>query len=83
MKLTRHLENEKGKVSCKEVIHHICESLGEDLNSDKCIAIKSHLDECANCKNYFQTVEVTIDWYKNIILNYRMKPTINLCYFSI
>lgn len=54
----------KEKVSCKEVIHHICESLGEDLNSDKCIAIKSHLDECANCKNYFQTVEVTIDWYK-------------------
>ncbi|HMU42488.1 MAG TPA: hypothetical protein PKA80_04240 [Ignavibacteriaceae bacterium] len=54
----------KEDVTCKDVIHHICESLGEDLNSDKCIAIKSHLDECVNCKNYFQTVEVTIDWYK-------------------
>lgn len=54
----------KEEVSCKEVIHHICESLGEDLNSDRCVAIKSHLDECTNCKNYFQTVEVTIDWYK-------------------
>lgn len=52
------------KVSCKEVMNHICESLGEDLDSPKCIAIKDHLDHCTDCKNYFKSVEKTIDFYK-------------------
>ena len=52
------------KVNCKDVMHHICESLGEDLNSDRCIAIKKHLDNCPDCKSYFKTVEITIDYYR-------------------
>lgn len=51
-------------VTCKEVMKHICESLGEDLNSDRCAAIKTHLGDCPGCKNYFKTVEMTIDFYK-------------------
>ncbi len=51
-------------VTCKDVMHHICESLGEDLNSERCVAIKTHLDECHGCKSYFKTVELTIDFYK-------------------
>ena len=52
------------KVTCKEVMHHICESLGEELNSERCAAIKEHLDKCSGCQNYFKTVEVTIDLYR-------------------
>lgn len=52
------------KVNCKDVMHHICESLGEDLNSDRCVAIKEHLDNCTDCKSYFKTVEITIDYYR-------------------
>ena len=52
------------KVNCKDVMHHICESLGEDLNSDRCIAIKKHLDNCTDCKSYFKTVEITVDYYR-------------------
>jgi predicted anti-sigma-YlaC factor YlaD len=52
------------KPKCKDVMQHICESLGEELNSDKCIAIKQHLDNCTDCKSYFKTVELTIDYYK-------------------
>jgi len=54
----------KQKPNCKDVMRHICESLGEELNSDKCAAIKQHLDECEGCKSYFKTVELTIDFYK-------------------
>ena len=50
--------------NCKDVMKHICESLGEDLDSDKCVAIKNHLDNCESCKSYFKTVELTIDFYK-------------------
>jgi len=52
------------KVSCKEVANHICESLGEDLNSPRCIAIKEHLEDCQYCKDYFSSVEKTISFYK-------------------
>ena len=52
------------KPKCKDVMQHICESLGEELNSDKCVAIKLHLDNCSDCKSYFKTVELTIDLYK-------------------
>lgn len=50
--------------TCKEVMNHICDNLGEDLDSPKCLAIKEHLDECENCQKYFKSVETTILFYK-------------------
>lgn len=52
------------KVTCKEVITHVCENLGEDLDSPKCIEIKEHLESCENCKKYFTTLDTTIEFYK-------------------
>ena len=51
-------------VSCKEVMSHICDSLGEDLSSPKCENIKDHLENCPNCQKYFESVESTIKFYK-------------------
>lgn len=50
--------------SCKEVMSHICDNLGEELNSPKCIEIKAHLENCPNCQHYFHSVETTIQFYK-------------------
>lgn len=52
------------KVKCKEVMSHICDSLGEDLNSPKCINIKDHLEKCPSCQSYFESVESTVKFYK-------------------
>lgn len=54
----------ENKVTCKEVMSHICDSLGEELDSPKCLAIKNHLDECPDCRQYFNSVEKTIEFYK-------------------
>lgn len=54
----------KVKVTCREVMEHVCESLGEELNSPKCVAIKSHLENCETCQNYFHSVENTIEFYQ-------------------
>lgn len=54
----------KKKVTCKDVMKHVCKSLGEDLNDEKCIEIKKHLDECPHCKEYFKSVEITIECYR-------------------
>ncbi len=61
----------ENKPTCKDVMSHICDNLGEDLNSPKCIQIKAHLDSCENCQNYFHSVETTIDFYRsyNVSLN--------------
>ncbi|MCB0750110.1 MAG: hypothetical protein KDC52_01415 [Ignavibacteriae bacterium] len=59
------------KVNCKEVMSHICDSLGEDLDSPKCVNIKDHLESCPNCQKYFDSVDSTIKFYKkyNVELN--------------
>ncbi len=52
------------KISCKEVMYHICDNLGEDLESPRCIEIKTHLENCENCQHFFQNIELTIQFYK-------------------
>lgn len=52
-------------IKCKEVIHHICDSLGEDLDSPRCVAIKTHIEKCNGCKNYLNSLEHVITYYKN------------------
>jgi hypothetical protein len=61
----------KEHVTCKDVMHHVCESLGEDLNSPKCSAIKTHLEECTGCQEYFKSIETTIDFYRK----YNVEPS--------
>ena len=59
------------KINCKDVMDHICESLGEELNSRRCVEIKKHLNDCPNCQKYFTSVEKTIEFYKK----YNIKMT--------
>ena len=54
----------ESNVNCKDVMTHICDNLGEDLNSDRCVSIKSHLENCRGCQNYFHSVEDTIGFYR-------------------
>ena len=54
----------KEEISCKEVMKHVCQSLGEDLDDEKCRDIKKHLDICPNCREYFKSVEITIECYR-------------------
>lgn len=57
------------KPACKDVMAHICDNLGEELNSPKCISIKAHLENCDNCLHYFNSVETTIEFYKKYNVN--------------
>lgn len=51
-------------VTCQTVMEHICESLNEDLDSDKCQVIREHIEKCDNCSNYYKSIEMTIDFYR-------------------
>ena len=52
------------RINCKDVMHHICDNLGEELDSPKCIEIKAHLEECDCCRNYRESIDTTIRLYK-------------------
>jgi len=52
------------EITCKEVMKHVCQSLGEDLDDEKCRDVKKHLDGCPNCREYFKSVEITIECYR-------------------
>ena len=52
-------------IACKDVMAHICDNLGEELDSPKCIAIKEHLENCPNCSSYMKSIDATIQFYKN------------------
>jgi len=62
----------ENKPSCKDVMSHICDNLGEEINSQKCVDIKIHLDSCDNCQHYFNSVETTVEFYKkyNVEISY-------------
>ncbi len=52
------------KTTCKEVMSHICDTLGEDLDSPTCTSIKNHLDNCPSCQKYYKSISQTILIYK-------------------
>jgi len=54
----------KADITCKEVMKHVCESLGENLDDEKCRDVKKHLDSCPQCREYFKSVEITIECYR-------------------
>jgi len=66
--MKEHKRNSES-TTCNEVMHHICENLGEDLNSPKCEIIKKHLEDCNGCKSYFHSIDTTIKFYKDYNVN--------------
>ncbi len=52
------------KPKCKDVMNHICDNLGEDLDSPKCTAIKNHMENCGKCQKYYKSINITIQSYK-------------------
>jgi predicted anti-sigma-YlaC factor YlaD len=61
----------KEKTTCKEVMDHICDTLGEDLDSPNCSSIKEHLEHCESCQKYYNSITETILIYKK----YNVKVT--------
>jgi predicted anti-sigma-YlaC factor YlaD len=56
--------NEK-QLPCDEVLDYICDNLDEDLHSPKCKQIKSHLDDCPDCRLYLESLKETIHLYRD------------------
>ncbi len=54
----------KNNLTCKEVMNQVCEHLGELPDSPVCIAIQQHLEQCENCHNFYDSLEITVKLYR-------------------
>jgi hypothetical protein len=53
------------KLRCSEVAKYVCENLDEQLDSQKCRAIKKHLQTCTKCTHQLDSLKKTAFLYRN------------------
>ena len=51
-------------VTCRNVLDFICEQFGEDDDSERCRAVKRHLEHCPDCTTYCDSMEKMIGLYR-------------------
>lgn len=51
-------------MKCKQAYHHICDSLGQDLESPRCREIRKHLEACPDCSAYLDSLKKTVLLYR-------------------
>ncbi|MFW5973170.1 MAG: anti-sigma factor family protein [Bacteroidota bacterium] len=59
----RHPEEELLKAH-PEMLEQLCETLGEDVESPSCDALRAHLDRCPGCRAYVDSLLETIALYR-------------------
>ena len=52
-------------MQCKEVYRFICDNLDQGSDSPECAAIRLHLDSCADCRAYLETLKQTVHLYQS------------------
>jgi len=49
----------------KKIYEEMCEYLGEDLDHPMCKALKDHVDQCPDCKNYIESIKKAVILFKD------------------
>jgi len=45
---------------CEKILNQVCGDLSEDVNSELCDEIKSHLKECDQCRKEIESMRGTV-----------------------
>jgi hypothetical protein len=51
-------------ISCQDVLDFICAQFGEDDDSERCRAVRTHLSRCPDCSSYCDSLEKMIGLYR-------------------
>jgi len=54
-------------MKCITVLEQICDELGENLDSLKCLEIKKHLEECPDCCAHVDSLRKTVYLYRYVM----------------
>ena len=53
------------QLDCTTIRRYLGEGMDITRNSDRCKAIRSHLQTCPDCKSYIESLDKTIDCYRS------------------
>ncbi|MBT3251292.1 MAG: hypothetical protein HN729_09250 [Candidatus Marinimicrobia bacterium] len=48
----------------KEITHLICEQMGGDIDKQACEELQRYMEECPDCKVYFDSVTKVVKMYR-------------------
>ena len=51
------------KCTCRQIFRRMCDTLGADLGSPECQAMREHVGQCANCTAYLASLKTTVDLF--------------------
>ena len=49
--------------TCKQVFRQMCDTLGADVSSPECEALRAHVKDCPNCTAYLASLKTTVNLY--------------------
>ncbi len=50
--------------SCDKVLDFICAQFGEEDDSERCKAVRKHLEECPDCAAYCDSIDKMVALYR-------------------
>jgi len=60
------MKTEKPKrCTCKQVFRQMCDTLGADLQSPECQAMRAHVKDCPNCTAYLASLKTTVTLFES------------------
>ena len=54
----------KTRCTCSRVFKQLCDTLGADMESPQCQAMRAHVSQCANCSAYLASLKRTVELYE-------------------
>ncbi|MFQ6609555.1 MAG: hypothetical protein ACE5D7_02015 [Fidelibacterota bacterium] len=49
----------------KEIKNLICDQMGDDIDAEACEQLKQYMEECPECKIFFDSVNKMVKLYRN------------------
>jgi hypothetical protein len=62
---TMSTEKKQRPCTCGRVFRHMCDTLGADMNSPECRAMRAHVTQCPNCTAYLASLRKTVQLYES------------------
>ena len=51
-------------MNCEKIVKQLCDELAEDVNSEVCLKIRQHLENCCDCRNQLASVRNTVNLFR-------------------
>jgi hypothetical protein len=65
MKTATDIKTPRRRCTCRQVFRQMCDTLGADLGSPECAAMRAHVKDCANCTAYLASLKTTVQLYES------------------